>query len=634
MLVLIFVSLVLNAWVFLLSIFNLYFGTAFSNVAFSIFKNPAGGLASGIIKEMFLELFLYYRIILFLPTIVLLVVFLLSDRRQLKLTTYPFKLKRLLVSFFSVILIVVVSIFSYYDQYRKTLPLIGVKSTFAIQNFGVYPFYAAQFLGFDLDINISKMLDIETTEDIAEAYQVYNKNQENYINFFDQNTYGNRLSVLDAVDTLIIDPQLSTSDSLHGILEGKNLVLVHFESFNYFLLQIPEINDRLTFFNQLLDQSFVMHNFYTNVGMGVSADSELSVLTGLYPIGDSNLYWEYNKRPYELNTLIKYYNQKGYATHAIHGDTELFYNRRVVYANMMAFDAFYSLENFVEEGYVISEGYMYDNQNELIHHSPWISDYHLAEKIDEFGNQYMDQSQPFVLFPVTMMPHTPFEYDPNGHRVDIYPQWIGQISALTLKYLNYMDYFEDTMKRYFISENLENRTLENTVYLFYSDHGSGLKNGDVSILLDKQMTLMEDRQALQHTLAFLYVPGEEMIDYGDYQIRKGLLTGDQYKVRSLVDLYRSTIELFNLPAGKDSYFGTHIMSKEPTFAIDNRLMDVVTDAYFYSMRNPSHIFPEDMIVNREVYEYILRFKLLGDLIFSSKTFQKQVDEAILIVYGS
>ena len=46
---------------------------------------------------------------------------------------------------------------------------------------------------------------------------------------------------------------------------------------------------------------------------------------------------------------------------------------------------------------------------------------------------------------------------------------------LTLKYLNYVDYYDDIMKRMFRNEDNEDQTLDNTVYVFYSDHGSGLK---------------------------------------------------------------------------------------------------------------------------------------------------------------
>jgi len=364
--------------------------------------------------------------------------------------------------------------------------------------------------------------------------------------------------------------------------------------------------------------------------MGVSSDAELAVLTGLYPSGDRTLYWE--QEQYTLNSLVQYFNEEGYYTEAIHGDHQTFYNRDFVYPELMGFDDFYSLEDFVSDGYNIEEGFMYDTANQLTHISPWVSDYLLADTVSEFGENLLAMNQPFMFFPITMMPHTPFEYDPNGQREDVYPQYAGLIQELTLRYLNYADYYDDTMKRFFIDEYNQDQTLDNTVYIFYSDHGSSLKNGDLSTLYDKDLSIMEERKILQQIVSFIYVPGDEYINYGDYQIRKGLLTGQQDLVRSEVDLYRTIIELFNLPVGNDAYYGVHGLSTEPTFAMDNRLMDVVTDDVFFSMRNKEKTFPETTAVSQRVYDYIVRFKLLSDLIVSKGTMQQQIDEAILKYY--
>jgi len=234
---------------------------------------------------------------------------------------------------------------------------------------------------------------------------------------------------------------------------------------------------------------------------------------------------------------------------------------------------------------------------------------------------------------VTMMPHTPFDFDPNGERTDIYSQYVNKIQNLTLRYLNFADYYDDSIKRFFIDEQNQDQTLDNTVYLFYSDHGSGLKNGDLSTLYGRDISIMESRKILQQIVSFLYVPGDNYIHYGDYQIREGLLTGEQNLVRSEVDLYRTIIELFNLPVGTNPYFGVNGLSIEPTFAMDNRLMDVVTDDVFYSMRNKEKTFPENMTVSKALYDYIVRFKMLSDLIVSSGTMQSQIDEVINRFYG-
>ncbi|MDR4969121.1 MAG: hypothetical protein RG740_05835, partial [Acholeplasmataceae bacterium] len=61
----------LNLLLFALNIFNLYFGNAFTRDSIDIFKNPVNGISKGLSKEIFNELFGYYRIILFIPSIIL-----------------------------------------------------------------------------------------------------------------------------------------------------------------------------------------------------------------------------------------------------------------------------------------------------------------------------------------------------------------------------------------------------------------------------------------------------------------------------------------------------------------------------------------------------------------------------------
>ncbi len=626
-------TFILNGFIFMMGVFNLYFGTAFSMAMTALMRNPSDGFAGGTILLALEELVTYWRIVVFLPFIILIIFFFLSNRKEMKLIFFNVPIKHYFIGFFASVLIMFVAIFSYFQQYKDILPITAVKSTFAVQNLGVYPYYIGEFLGQPFEVNLRSLLELQDDEDLASAYQVYNKNQDSYTNFFDGNTYSNRLTTDQAVDGLFIDDSIANGTNLHGILEGRNIVLVHIESMNQFLLENAYTNERLVFYNQILSQSFIFNNFYNNVGMGVSSDAELAILTGLYPSGDSTLYWEYNDIKFELNSIPKLFNSEGYYTEAIHGDKETFYNRDVVYPELMEFDNFYSLEDFIDDGYNISEGFVYDTDNNLVHISPWVSDYFLADTVSIVGSSLSAMNQSFMLFPLTMMPHTPFDYDPNGIRNDVYPEYGNTLKNLTTKYINFADYYDDTMKRFFLNEQNEDQTLDNTVYVFYSDHGSGLKNGDLNILYEKQLSIMEERKILQQIVSFIYVPGEAYIDLGDYQIRKGLITGEQNLVRSEVDIYRTIVELFNLPIGDDAYYGVHGMSKEPTFAMDNRLMDVVTDDVFFSMRNKVKTYPETTVVSEDVYDYIVRFKLLSDLIVSKATMQTQIDEAILKYYG-
>jgi phosphoglycerol transferase MdoB-like AlkP superfamily enzyme len=632
-------TFLLNILIFLLGVFTLFFGTAFSAEALMIFNNPAEGFASSTVREIFHELFYYYRIVVFLPSFILLGLTIRYSIKKYNHVIFKYNLKTYLIGLLSVAILLFSSSTVFMYRFINTLPVTSTMSSFATQNYGVYPYYLGELFGIENTLDLESILEIETDEDLAEMYNAYNKNQDSYINYFDGQSYSNILTTSQTVDDLYIDSELSDSTTLNGMLENKNLILIHLESFNYFLIDFMAkeaakgnsdvVEEAYTFLMNIFNESFVFNNIYNNVGMGVSSDAELAVLTGVNPTGNQTLYWDYNETPYELDSLVSYFNNEGYYTEAIHGDAAEFYNRDVIYEELYGFDGYYSIDDFVSDGSQLDTGYLYNMAQNLYHVSPWISDYELADHVYQLGSTLTD---PFFLFPITMMGHTPYDFGPYEED-DLYPDYTsvanGDIFGITDRYIKYAPYYSNIIQRFFIGDGNTDQTLDDTVYIFYSDHGSDLKNGDISTIFDTDLNLMQERQMLQQIVSFIYVPSSTTyVDYGDYQLRKGLLTGTQDLVRSEIDLYRTIIELFGLDAEGDIYFGVNGLSVEPTFALENRVEDVVLDNYVYSMRNTNQIYPSTQTVDDNVYDYILKYKLLSDYMLTQSDLQNQIKEAI------
>lgn len=614
MIFLLIVTFFLNILIFASGVFNLYYSTAFSMKNIVMFNNPAQGFALGIIKEVLLELIKYYRILVFTPFIILLILLIVTkgnDRLNIGIKNKLFLLLSSILLFF---IALSVNSINFHTNYN----IRGLESSYSQQNLGVYPQILSDSLGikFELVNNLH-----ENDDELLDLINLYNKNKSSYNNFFTREKYSNRLLKENAIYNLHIDEVLSSNNDLHGILKDRNLVLIHLESFNYFLLENDYTSSQLPFLQAILKESVVFHKFYNNVGMGVSSDAEMAVLTGLNPTGDETLYWEFNNKPYNIDSLPKLFNNKSYYTKAIHGDLKTFYNRDIVYPNLYKFKESYFLDDFINDGYIVNEGYLYDSKNNLVHHSPWISDYHLADEVVKLGNNYDSN---FFLFPISMMGHTPYDYNPVKITEDSKPDYYKKLNTVTKKYIDYTKYYDETIKRYFISDNGTDATLDNTVYIFYSDHGSGIKNGDLNVLFNKNISILDQREMLQRTLSFIYVPGEKYTNSNGFVIREGLLKGDQNLVRSEIDLYRTIIELFDLPVGDHPYFGVHGLSNEPTFALENRIMDVALDSYFFSMRNKKTTHNSN--VNEAVYEYILNYKKLNNFILDDMNNQQKVIE--------
>lgn len=625
------VTFLLNLLIFVLGIFNLYYGTSFTKSSFDIFNNPAGGIAIGMFSEIFYEFLNYYRFLVFIPFVVILVLAILFNKIEEDshlLKNIKIKTSTIIMS----ILLFFIAFTSYTIQIKShSVQIDSMTSTFGVQNMGVYPYYIANFIGGDKDLITKESLNIKSDNDLIDNYQSINKNKDTYINPIDNKTYGKEVTSDQLASNLYIADELNYQNTLTGLFEDKNLVLVQLESINQFLIELdPILNDRMPFLKALLKESFVFKNLYANVGMGVSSDAEVSVLTGLYPEGSSTLYWNVDKNNYQFDTIPKYFNNKGYKTQAIHGDKGHFYNRDNVYLkdNLIGFsedyhDITHFDEDLIKNGYEILPG--------VVHKSPWVSDIYLADMLYDHSKQY----DKFMLFPLLMMPHVPFEFNPINIDRPSYDIWLAgknKINKRTEKFINYADYLDLFFKRMFLDEFDNIRTLEDTVFIFYGDHGSTIKNGDLSTLYNKRLTVEEEREILHKTLTFIYAPGTSEVNVDGYTIKEGLLKGSQNLVRDQIDLHRTIVDLFNLNNNDDYLFGTHGLSNEPGFALENRVFDLIFDNEFgekemMNLKEYNKYYKKNKDTKEmDLVDYVLRFKRLNDLLYKD-------DEIISIIKG-
>ena len=93
-----------------------------------------------------------------------------------------------------------------------------------------------------------------------------------------------------------------------NLFEDKNLLLIQMESINNFLIGLEfeidgkyyEVTPNL---NKLVKENIYFDNYYTNVGIANTSDAELSVMTGLYPLGHASATFEYCDNEMESNVI-------------------------------------------------------------------------------------------------------------------------------------------------------------------------------------------------------------------------------------------------------------------------------------------------------------------------------------------
>ena len=98
-----------------------------------------------------------------------------------------------------------------------------------------------------------------------------------------------------------------------GILKGKNIVFVHMESMQSFLMDLSfngrEVTPNL---NKLAKEGMHFTNFYPQVSTGTSSDTEFTLLTGLMPASSGTVFVSYYDRNYF--TIPKYLKEENYFT--------------------------------------------------------------------------------------------------------------------------------------------------------------------------------------------------------------------------------------------------------------------------------------------------------------------------------
>jgi hypothetical protein len=599
------VTFLLNLLIFLLGIFSKYYQTIFSLYEMTLFKNPAQALGLTIVFESLKELFLYYRIIVFAPTIIMIAYHYylkfkkedFYDERRRPIFSSPL-LNNIIVIAGLILSMATLSIFNV--SMTSNWRIFAERPLYGVQNSGLYNYYFGQLMGFRYDDEY--IIEINPND-----FKEYNKNKENYTNLWGE-PYSNKLNILDA-STVILDESIETQQ-LNGIFEDKNLVLIHLESFNSFLLEERGLFDEtyFPFLKSLLEESYVLENFYTNVGLGTSSDAEFSVMTGLHVTGNTTLYWKYHDNNYTFDALPKLFTDRD--SYSFHGDVAEFYNRVPVHEEMFGFKAYYYFDR--EEEYVpgTKNGcYLFKNQETSTPDAPWVSDKALLSWAKEVYDRHSEKK--LFLYPINYLPHTPFLYDefastPRFTKADV------NIDTVSLRYINY----EASLESYFRNFIEIAKTMKNTVYIFYGDHGSGIIQKDFETILgyDTPLNPFEYNRQMLKTLAFIYVPDDNDTES---EIPRGLLKGRQPKVRSQVDIYRTIIELFDLKAD-NYYYGVNLLSDESTFSIDTRNFSIVTDDFYIvakrfknsEMTEKNTIFYNDnpRISSDEILEYVYLYK--------------------------
>lgn len=277
-----------------------------------------------------------------------------------------------------------------------------------------------------------------------------------------------------------------------NIFEGKNIIAIHAESMMTNVIDLKFNEQEVTpSLNKLAHEGMYFSNFYSQVSVGTSSDSELTYNTSLMPTKSGTAFVSYSKRTYI--GIPKLLNEKGYYTFSMHANNADFWNRRAMHKNL-GYQRFFSKTDYeVEKENVIGLGL---SDKEFFKQSIEKIEKINAEKEKWYGLLIMlsnhtpfSETEKYGEFPVDIK-ETITNADGTTEEV-VYPYMEGTKLGNYYKSIHYAD----SALGEFITGLEEKGLLDNTVIVLYGDHDARLPRKDYNKLYnyDKETDGIKDK---------------------------------------------------------------------------------------------------------------------------------------------
>ncbi len=266
----------------------------------------------------------------------------------------------------------------------------------------------------------------------------------------------------------------SKSNEYTNIFEGKNVIVIHTESMMTQNMTLKFNNLELTpNLNRLASEGLFFNNFYSQVSVGTSSDTEFTFNTSLLPSANGTVFVNYWDRTYE--SITNKLAQKNYYTASMHANNASFWNRNVMHKTL-GYKDFYAKDT-----------YDYSNKEELL--GMGLSDKEFFRQSVEKIKKIDQEHDNYYLTLITLSNHTPWDggekygnytvdyktgkLDENGEEI-VLPYVEGTQLGDYFKSVHYADAAIGEFVDLLDKEGL----LENTVLVFYGDHDAKIAKSE------------------------------------------------------------------------------------------------------------------------------------------------------------
>ena len=284
----------------------------------------------------------------------------------------------------------------------------------------------------------------------------YDKNAKLFRDYYNENSY------------------VSTNNDYTNIFEGKNVLVIHGESIQQFVMDTSINGVSLTpNLNKLASEGIYFNNFYAEESVGTSSDSEFTFSTSLMPATSGTVAINYWDREYP--TIQKEFKNKGYYVFSMHGNNCSFWNRNLFHQSF-GYEKFYCYN----EAYDIDEtiGLGLSDKSFFRQSVPYLKEIN-KEHENWFGTLIM------------LTNHTPFSYIDEYSDLDVTYKYNtvdkdGKVVEKNAPYLegtvlgNYFKsvHYADEAIGQLLKDMDKEGLLDNTVVVIYGDHDAKIKKSE------------------------------------------------------------------------------------------------------------------------------------------------------------
>lgn len=351
-----------------------------------------------------------------------------------------------------------------------------------------------------------------------------------------------------------------------GVAKGKNVLIIHLESFQQFLIGYKwkgkEVTPNL---NKIYHQkdTISFDNFFNQVGQGKTSDAEMMLENSLYGLQSGSAMSTYGTSNTFESAPAILHQEAGYTTAVMHGGAGSFWNRNNAYKSF---------------------GYQYFMPLSFYQNKPsYYIGYGLKDKI------FFDQSikyierlpQPFYLKMITVTNHYPYDLDKKNQTIDKTNTGDETVDGY-VQTAHYLDQAIGELMRWMKKTGLD----KNTLVVLYGDHYgiSGNHHKASAELLKKKSFNDFDNLQFQRVPLMFHM--------------KGLKGGINHNYGGEIDVLPTLLNLLGVNDKGTIQFGYDLLSKHTPQIVAQRNGDFITPEYskvgsdYYDTKTGEEIKPD------------------------------------------